>query len=203
MEKSSRICDGIISYWRRTTLSQCYVRIRVDPRFIRNQQISIKIHGFISSLWNNSQRCYSVEFYVVFSVFSYCSVCCSYFLHTGCNRRNGPDFGRVFLMLNYTENPQKHLYPKLNGLGDNGQWILKLWQLLHPYWLPKSYWNWQEYVVSVMLIAVRNIRLTCELHKAIKLNYKNTRTRVIVVLRLPSTLRRPRLICYLVTSELP
>ena len=26
--------------------------------------------------------------------------------YTGCNRRNGPDFGRVFLMLNYTENPQ-------------------------------------------------------------------------------------------------
>ena len=54
-----------------------------------------------------------------------------------------------------------------------------------------------------MLIAVRNIKLTCEWHKAIKLNYKNTRTRVIVVLRLPSTLRRPQLICYLVTSELP
>jgi len=27
-------------------------------------------------------------------------------LHTGCNRRNGPDFGRVFLILNYTEKPQ-------------------------------------------------------------------------------------------------
>ena len=27
-------------------------------------------------------------------------------VNTGCNRRNGPDFGRVFLMLNYTENPQ-------------------------------------------------------------------------------------------------
>ena len=26
--------------------------------------------------------------------------------YTGCNRRNGPDFGRVFLMLNYTETPQ-------------------------------------------------------------------------------------------------
>ena len=25
---------------------------------------------------------------------------------TGCNRRNGPDFRRVFLMLNYTEKPQ-------------------------------------------------------------------------------------------------
>ena len=39
-----------------------------------------------------------------------------------------------------------------------------------------------------MLIAVRNIKLTCEWHKAIKLNYKNTHTHVIVVLRLPSTL---------------
>jgi len=27
-------------------------------------------------------------------------------LYTGCNRRNGPDFGRVFLMLNYTEIPR-------------------------------------------------------------------------------------------------
>ena len=26
--------------------------------------------------------------------------------YTGCNRRNGPDFGRVFLILNYTEKPQ-------------------------------------------------------------------------------------------------
>ena len=42
-------------------------------------------------------------------------------LYTGCNRRKGPDFGRVFLMLNYTEKTPKHLYPKLNGLGDNGQ----------------------------------------------------------------------------------
>jgi len=33
-----------------------------------------------------------------------------------------------------------------------------------------------------MLISVLNIKLTCEWHKAIKLNYKNTRTHVIVVL---------------------
>ena len=26
--------------------------------------------------------------------------------YTGCNSRNGPDFGRVFLMLNCTEKPQ-------------------------------------------------------------------------------------------------
>ena len=88
--------------------------------------------------------------------------------YTGCNRRNGPDFGRAFLMLNYTEKTPKHLYPKLNGFGDNGQWSLKISQLLHTYWLPNSYWNWQEYVVSVMLISVHNIKVTCEWHKAIK-----------------------------------
>ena len=92
---------------------------------------------------------------------------------------------------------------KVERLRSNGQRSLKLWQLLLTYWLPNTYWNWQEYVVSVMLIAVRNIKVTCEWHNAIKLNYKNTRTRVRVVLRLPSTLRSPQLICYLVTSELP
>ena len=35
-------------------------------------------------------------------------ICCDVTVdesYTGCNRRKGPDFGRVFLMLNYTENP--------------------------------------------------------------------------------------------------
>jgi len=38
----------------------------------------------------------------------------------------------------YRYNP-KHLYPKLNGYGDNGQRSLKLLRLLHTYWLPNSY----------------------------------------------------------------
>ena len=87
----------------------------------------------------------------------------------------------------YRYNP-KHLYPKLNGYGDNGKRSLKVWQLLHTYWLPNSYWNWQEYVVSVMLIPVLNIKVTCEWHEAIKLKYKNIRTRVIVILRVRSTI---------------
>ena len=37
----------------------------------------------------------------------------------------------------YRYNP-KHLCPKLNGYGDNGQRSLKLWQLLHTYWLPNT-----------------------------------------------------------------
>ena len=101
----------------------------------------------------------------------------------------------------YRYNP-KHLYPKLNGYGDNGQRSLKLWQLLHTYWLQNTYWNWQEYVVSVMLISVLNIKVTCEWHKAIKLNDKNTRHTVVFVLRFPSTLRSPQLMSYRVTSEL-
>jgi len=38
----------------------------------------------------------------------------------------------------YRYNP-KHICPKLNGYGDNGQWSLKLWQLLRTYWLPNTY----------------------------------------------------------------
>ena len=102
---------------------------------------------------------------------NYC-VICGHALrryYTGCNRRNGPDFGRVFLRSYYVYrcNP-KHLYPKFNVYGDIGQRSLKLWQLLLTYWLPNTYWNWQEYVVSVMLISVHNIKVTREWHKAIK-----------------------------------
>ena len=96
----------------------------------------------------------------------------------------------------YRYNP-KHLYPKLNGFRDNGKWSLKLWQLLHTYWLKNSYWNWQEYVVSIMLISVLNITVTCEWHKAINLNCKVPRTRVIIH-RVRSTIIT--LECWAVTS---
>jgi len=33
----------------------------------------------------------------------------------------------------------KHLCPKFNGYGDNGQRSLKHWQLLHTCWLPNTY----------------------------------------------------------------
>ena len=59
-------------------------------------------------------------------------------IYTGCPRRNVPDFGSVPYVKVYRYNP-KHLYPKLNGYGDNGQRSLKLWQLLHTYWLPNTY----------------------------------------------------------------
>ena len=50
------------------------------------------------------------------------------YIYTGCNRRNGPDFGRVFLRSNYTDITQNTYtrYPKFNGYGDIGQRSLKL-----------------------------------------------------------------------------
>ena len=46
-------------------------------------------------------------------------------VHTGCPRRNVPDYGRVFLMLKCTDITQK-TYPKFGGYGDIGQRSLKL-----------------------------------------------------------------------------
>ena len=38
-------------------------------------------------------------------------VCVCVFIYTGCHRRNGPNFGRVFLMLNYTDITQNTYVP--------------------------------------------------------------------------------------------
>jgi len=44
-----------------------------------------------------------------------------------------------------------------------------------------------------MLISILNIKVTCEWHKAFKLNCKNTRTTVVFVLWFQRNLRRPQL----------
>jgi len=80
-------------------------------------------------------------------------------VYTGCNRRKGPNFGRVFLMWNYTEKIQNTYIQSWTV------WEIiasEVWNFGSCYWLPNSYWNWQEYVVSVMLISVLNIKVTCE-----------------------------------------
>ena len=43
-------------------------------------------------------------------------------------------------------------------------------------------------MVSVMLISVRNIKLTCELHRAVNCNCKVPRIRVILKLTVRSTI---------------
>ena len=47
-----------------------------------------------------------------------------YLKYTECPRRNGQNFGSVPYVELYRYNP-KHLYPKLNGYGDNGH--RKVW----------------------------------------------------------------------------
>jgi len=86
----------------------------------------------------------------------------------------------------YRYNP-KHLCPKLSGFRDNGKWSLKLWQLLHTYWLSNSCWNWQEYVVSVMLISVLNIKVTLSDIKALNWTTKTLALMSWLSLGLPST----------------
>ena len=52
--------------------------------------------------------CVCILYYVFMYVCMYVCVCnyvCMY-IYTGWNRRNGPNFGRMFLMLNYTEKTQ-------------------------------------------------------------------------------------------------
>ena len=62
-------------------------------------------------------------------------------IHTGCPRRNVQYFGRVFLMLNYTDITQ-NTYPKLNGYGDNDQrkvWVSGVSTYCTPSVTPYSY----------------------------------------------------------------
>ena len=61
-------------------------------------------------------------------------------IYTGCPRGTVPDFGTMYLTLKYTDITQNtYVYPKLKGYGDNGERSLKVWQLLHNYWLINTY----------------------------------------------------------------
>ena len=127
--------------------------------------------------------------YIYIYVYIYLYIYTYIYIYTGCPRRNVPDFGSVFLMLKYTDITQNT--------------YVKSWTVTEI--IAREVWNFdscytlidyqihiktgKEYVVSVMLISVLNIKLTCEWHKAIKLNYKNTRTHVILVPMVPSTIR--------------
>jgi hypothetical protein len=104
---------------------------RIPQCFFVNEK-----HDFCSAGWRKTKN----NKYIVFL----CHIL--YITHTHTHWEGVPH-GKV-----YRYNP-KHLCPKLNGYGDNGQRSLKLWQLSHTCWLPNSYWNWQEYVVSVYSIS--------------------------------------------------
>ena len=67
---------------------------------------------------------------------------CNFFIHVGLYRVSQEELTKLRESVPYVKiyryNP-KHLCPKLNGYGDNDQRSLKVWQLLHTYWLPNSY----------------------------------------------------------------
>ena len=69
---------------------------------------------------------------------TYWFVCCTFFIYRVSQEECARLRESVPYVKLYRYNP-KHLCPKLNGYGDNGQRILKLWQLLHTYWLPNTY----------------------------------------------------------------
>ena len=93
--------------------------------------------------------CIVCTVYTLFIVCTLCIVCTLYTLCILCTlyavctvyrvqqeERSRLREGVPYVKL-YRKTP-KHLYPTLNVLGDNGHWRLKLWQLLHTYWLPNS-----------------------------------------------------------------
>ena len=71
-------------------------------------------------------------------------------------------------MLNYTEKPQNIFIQSwtVSEIMASEVWNFDSCYSLIDY--PNTYWNWQEYVISVILISVHNIKVTCEWHKAIK-----------------------------------
>jgi len=81
----------------------------------------------------------SITLHILYRCVCVCVCVCMYiYIYTvsqeECARlREGVPYVKV-----YRYNP-KHLCKKLNGYRDNGQRILKLWQLLHTYWLPNTY----------------------------------------------------------------
>ena len=55
---------------------------------------------FIDCKWVDTRLQWSFNMYVYVCV---CVCVCVYSIYTGCPRRNGQTFGRVFLMLKYTD----------------------------------------------------------------------------------------------------
>ena len=74
---------------------------------IERQNISIGTHwSSVSMVYKLYLFHLSMYIYIYIYIYIYTHTHTHIHIYTGCNRRNGPDFGRVFLMLNYTEKPQ-------------------------------------------------------------------------------------------------
>ena len=78
---------------------------------IRSQKVKMQVK--LKGKWENEAKCRGNVKREIAQKY----IC----LYTGCSRRNVPDFGRVFLMLKYTDTTQNTYIQRLNGYGDNGQ----------------------------------------------------------------------------------
>ena len=85
-------------------------RSRVLTHISKAASGGLKIKSYAST--KTEARTFDVRRILVFCILYFavrpyaCRVTWQPIAYTGCNRRNGPDFGRVFLMWNYTEKPQ-------------------------------------------------------------------------------------------------
>ena len=76
------------------------------------------------NLFTHNSPYYHLLKYLLFLLKHPVYIIINIYIYTGCNRRKGQNFGSVPYVKIYRYNP-KHLYPKLNGYGDNGQ--RKVW----------------------------------------------------------------------------
>ena len=109
-------------------------------------------------------------------------------IYTGCHRRNEPNFGRVFLMLNYTDITQNTYVQSwtVSEIMASEVWNFDSCYTLIDYQIHIK--AGRNMLFFVMLISVLNIKVTCEWHKAINLNCKVPRNRVKVIHRVRSTI---------------
>ena len=66
------------------------------------QTILILIHPIHNYNWRNVSTIY-IYIYIYIYLYIYIYIYIYIYTHTGCPRRKGPNFGRVFLRSNYTD----------------------------------------------------------------------------------------------------
>ena len=75
------------------------------PTGIRSQDRSARRQSLYRLHYpaHGKHTCTYIYTYIPTETYMCVCVCVYIYIHTGCHRRNGPNFGRVFLMLNYTD----------------------------------------------------------------------------------------------------
>jgi hypothetical protein len=147
-------CEKSVSYFCENICMYIYIYIKVtycDSHDEFNDNVYIDIlndNVIILVRYNHCEKsvryfyvCVCVCLYVCIYIYIYVYIYTYIYIHTHrveqeeCAKlREGVPYVKL-----YRKNPKHLVYPKLNGLGDNGQRRWKLWQLLHTYCVPNSY----------------------------------------------------------------